>query len=373
MLFLNKKYSYSKLKYHLTNLILALVYWNIVIRLAIFLRILGNKSDRVSEVLSDGIEFVTDQVFFSSLIISLYAMLSWYGRTFVYSNLIKRYHVRRLAIVVVLMDTMVFIIVAIMLGWVHYVVEENQTIFQSVIALKNFLFNSTILFFLIVLSIGSYINQLFYTVFHQIGFYRFGRIMVGYYQKPREENLIFMFLDLKSSTAFAEKLGHERYSDFIQDCFKFLSNPLLLTYGNIYQFVGDEVIVTWSANKSNNYKKAVDFFFLFINELNAQKDYFEKKYELTPVFTASINAGKVMAAEVGEIRRELAFHGDVLNTAARIQKQCKKYHKDILVTQSFAEELKKYKNGYCINYLDKVKLVGKVNKVALFDVSKSTN
>ena len=44
--------------------------------------------------------------------------------------------------------------------------------------------------------------------------------MTGYYQKPKEESKIFMFLDLQSSSKIAELLGHEKYSDFIQDCFR---------------------------------------------------------------------------------------------------------------------------------------------------------
>ncbi len=149
--------------------------------------------------------------------------------------------------------------------------------------------------------------------------------------------------------------GHEKYSYFYSGLFaKKLTSPLLMTNGRVYQFVGDEVVVTWNASKLKNYKKAVDFFFLFKEELTGYYSYFNDKYGVIPVFSASLNVGKVMAAEVGEVKTEMAFHGDVLNTAARIQKQCKPYKKELLVTKPFANVIKNQPNGYHINYVDKV-------------------
>jgi adenylate cyclase len=43
--------------------------------------------------------------------------------------------------------------------------------------------------------------------------------LLGKYHRPKEDERIFMFMDLKSSTTYAEKLGHIRYSQLIQDCF----------------------------------------------------------------------------------------------------------------------------------------------------------
>ena len=38
---------------------------------------------------------------------------------------------------------------------------------------------------------------------------------------------------------------------------------------------------------------------------------------------------------VGEIKTEIVYHGDVLNTAARIQSLCKNYHTDLLISENF--------------------------------------
>lgn len=358
------------MKYQLILLGFSLVYWNLVIRLAIFMRILGARDHGVSEVLSKGLSFVIDEVILSSVVISLFATLSWFTLNFAYPRLVRKLKLRRLMIGVVLFDTLVFFGIAILLGIVHYSVDKSLSLSESIAKLPEFIFNSTILFFLIILFVGGYVFVLVNTLLHQIGYAPLRRIMSGYYQKPREEELIFMFLDLQSSTSFAEKLGHQKYSYFIQDCFKCVSASLLATRGRVYQFVGDEVVITWNAQRKECFKRAVDFYYLYEEALSQRKDYFEEEYGLTPVFTASLNVGKVMAAEVGEIKRELAFHGDVLNTAARIQKQCKRYRKQILVTREFAAGLVKSTKAYRTHYVDIVKFFGKNRSVKIYEVSK---
>lgn len=47
----------------------------------------------------------------------------------------------------------------------------------------------------------------------------FFKFLLGTYKFPKEEERIFMFLDLTSSTAIAEELGHSKYSQLLQDCF----------------------------------------------------------------------------------------------------------------------------------------------------------
>ena len=357
-----------KFKYQLVFLLFAIIYWNFIIRIALVLRYLGVRNDDFREVLSKGMNFFMDEIILSSIIISIFAAFTWFILHFIYPKMVRNYQIRRLTFAVVLFDTIVFIMLGIILGIVHYNIDEDYVLLESFSRLQKFLFNSTTLFFLIVIFIASYVYQLLYTLIHQIGHAPLGKIIMGYYQKPREENHIFMFLDLQSSSNYAEILGHEKYSYFIQDCFRFLTNPILKSMGRIYQFVGDEVVVTWNADKLKNYKRAVDFYYYYEEELSKYKGYFEKKYQLFPVFAASINSGEVMATEVGEIKKELAFHGDVLNTAARIQKQCKKYRNYILVTRDFAAKLIKAKTKYKLKYVDIVKFIGKERVVKIYGI-----
>lgn len=54
-------------------------------------------------------------------------------------------------------------------------------------------------------------------------------ILLGRYRKPKEEEMIFLIMDLKSSTSIAEALGHLKYSAFIRDSFWISTRCLLAT------------------------------------------------------------------------------------------------------------------------------------------------
>ena len=355
-------------KYRVVVLFYAIVFWNIAIRMAIFLRFLGYGGADIREDYSKGMVMFQEQLGWATLIVSAFVFFSWFLNNFVFEKILKRNEVRQILVSVFFIDTLIFLIMGVGLGMSHYIIEKGLSFSDSFLRLEDFLFNNTVLFFFVVVLLVSFVFHLLLTFYQQMGHRVLWKMMLGYYRKPREEEKIFLFLDLQSSSAYAEKLGHSRYSDYIQECFGLLTVPILSTYGRVYQYVGDEVVLTWDATRKNNYRKAVDFFFLYTSVLGKKKAYFENKYGMAPIFTASINAGQVMAAEVGEIKHELAYHGDVLNTAARIQKQCKRYKKPLLATEKFVFKLAGTPSGYSSRFVDDVKFLGKNRRVKLFEI-----
>lgn len=81
--------------------------------------------------------------------------------------------------------------------------------------------------FLVYFIISSLSINFFLQMNRKIGPGNMIKLLLGRYHKPHDENRIFMFLDLKSSTTIAEKLGHRIYSQFIRDCFQDLTDSLL--------------------------------------------------------------------------------------------------------------------------------------------------
>ena len=75
------------------------------------------------------------------------------------------------------------------------------------------------------------------------------KMITGKYHSPREDKKIFMFMDLRGSTAVAEKLGHNKYSQLMQNCFYDLTEILLSYKASVYQYVGDEVVLTWDMKR----------------------------------------------------------------------------------------------------------------------------
>lgn len=193
-------------------------------------------------------------------------------------------------------------------------------------------------------------------------------LFLGGYRRPREQERFFMFLDLRSSAAYAEKLGHLEYSSMIKDCFADLNNVLTKNSAEVYQYVGDEAVLTWPAGEGKRKMACLSLFFDFRDELHGRKNYYIKKYGMTPEFKAGLHYGLITAVEVGRIKRELAYHGDTINTAARIQSMCNSYGKSLLISDTVLSALPHIKTAFNIGPLGSISLKGKNNAVELFSV-----
>jgi len=198
---------------------------------------------------------------------------------------------------------------------------------------------------------------------------RFGRgmfvkMLLGKYKKPREEERIFMFLDLKNSTTIAETLGHYNYSAFIQECFYDLNEQILSYDAEIYQYVGDEAVLSWPYKKGVFNNNCIRLFFAFKRQLESRKEQYLKKYNVFPEFKAGVHGGALMITEVGSIKKEIAYHGDVINTTARIQAECNKYQVNLLLSEKVLNDLKIDKHSHTES-LGSVILKGKKTSIKI--------
>ncbi|UZR96388.1 adenylate/guanylate cyclase domain-containing protein [Chondrinema litorale] len=193
-------------------------------------------------------------------------------------------------------------------------------------------------------------------------------LLLGKYRHPKEEVRIFMFMDLKSSTATAEKLGHLKYSAFIRDCFDDINEVILPNYAQVYQYVGDEIVLMWPENEGLKNQHCIKFFFACKKEFQKRADYYTTNYGTIPEFKAGLHLGKVTAVEIGEIKKDIAYHGDTLNTAARIQSVCNEYDKDFLVSEYLLERIASCQN-IIIESMGMILLRGKTNKVGIASIN----
>jgi len=192
---------------------------------------------------------------------------------------------------------------------------------------------------------------------------------MGKYRNPKEEERAFLFMDLKSSTSIAEALGHLKYSAFIRDSFMDINSVLSTHYARIYQYVGDEIVLTWTIEEGLKNFSCIRFFFACETKFKNRANYYLKQYGQVPEFKAGLHMGKVMAVEVGDIKRDIAYHGDTLNTAARIQSVCNKYNKKFLASMYVLETigLQKY---YETELIGMVELKGKSQPVEIGSINR---
>jgi adenylate cyclase len=188
-------------------------------------------------------------------------------------------------------------------------------------------------------------------------------IMMGKYFIPKVENRIVMFIDLKDSTPIAEKMGHQQYFLFIREFIYDVSLALIEHNGRIYQYVGDEIVVSWQHSRQNiqNCLKAV-----IESRRNIQKksEYYRRHYSQVPEFRVGIHIGDVTVGEIGVIKKDLAMSGDTMNTTARIRSACNELNQKFIVSSEFF----KHSNlaQFQAESLGMVDLKGKAEEIELY-------
>lgn len=241
--------------------------------------------------------------------------------------------------------------------------EFPRTYLQLIEFYHSQMFYVILIYFFVV----GVLIEIFYEIDSKLGKGVFVKFLLGRYHKPKEEERIFLFMDLKSSTHYAEKLGHFKYSRLIQDCFRDLTYAVKKNQGDIYQYVGDEAVLTWELKNGVKDRRCIQLFFDFRNTLESKNSYYQREYGMLPEFKASAHWGKVMVAEIGDLKSEIAYHGDAINTAARIQGLCNTYRSKLLISHDLLMKLE-LENGELneFTYLEKVFLTGKEIPVDIY-------
>ncbi len=194
------------------------------------------------------------------------------------------------------------------------------------------------------------------------------RFIAGKYRIPRTEERIFMFVDLVGSTSIAEQLGAKQFFRFVQDFVWDVTQVINQYRGEIYKYVGDEIIITWPKARASQNVDALHCFFEMQNRIRMLSESYQKKFQRVPEFRAGLHLGPAMVGELGIIKKEIAYSGDTLNTTARIQAQCKNHRVDIAISEALNKNVELTHSGLAVKSLGEVELSGKIEKMNLFTV-----
>jgi adenylate cyclase len=208
------------------------------------------------------------------------------------------------------------------------------------------------------------ITQFIFLMTTKFGPDAFWKIITGKYRVPRAEDKIFMFLDLNSSTSIAENLGEANYHRLLKDFFADITNPIVNNSGEIYQYVGDEVVIAWSLVKGLRNNSCIRCFFDMKTEIEKNSAYYNKAYGIVPSFKAGMHSGNVIAGEIGIFKRDITFSGDVLNTTSRIRSKCKEFDVELIASSDLLHNLRST-NSFNIERLGCIELRGKKKRVEL--------
>ncbi len=199
----------------------------------------------------------------------------------------------------------------------------------------------------------------------------FLKLLLGRYHRPSEEERIFMFVDIRSATTIAEQLGHIRFFNLLNDFFTDITEPITYTQGEIYQYVGDQVVISWSMKKGLKNANCIQCFYNMKEEIHKFAWRYRQKYGLAPEFKAGLHCGPVTIGEIGLIKKDIVYSGDVLNTASRIESVCNKFRVNILLSRVLLDKLQLPPHFYEPKRVGVIELKGKMQKVELYTFEQS--
>lgn len=304
----------------------------------------------------------------------LITFLISFFENFVFQNKFKKLKFSLTLIIRTIFYVTVISLSVIIVWVVHESYENKVGLFTTLQSsdFKHFMtegdFKSIFIFAIIV----SFLINLFTQINSLLGKNVLRNYLTGKYHSPTSEERAFMFLDLSSSTTIAEKLDPVTYHKFMNSYFFDIDDPIVDSKGEIYQYVGDEVVISWKDNEGYDYANSIECFFRIKERIESLAEKYMKEFGIVPGFKAGLHCGQVVTGEVGDSKREIVFHGDVLNTASRIQAQCNPLKKSFLVSEDILNKIKLGKK-YRSESLGEFTLRGKTSGVQLYSIEKITH
>ena len=187
----------------------------------------------------------------------------------------------------------------------------------------------------------------------------------GRYHNPRIEERALLFIDMRASTAIAERLGELRYLSLLNRFVGDVSFAVAEANGGIHKYVGDEVIATWRLAPGANPPACVNAAFAALDRIAAQGPAYQREFGVVPDFRAGLHCGPVAVGELGSLRREIALIGDTMNTAARILEACRDTDNRVLASAALIGRLATLPPGVTRRRLGEFPVRGKEHRLEL--------
>ena len=217
--------------------------------------------------------------------------------------------------------------------------------------------------FSLVLSLGF---NLLFGVNDLLGQGVLFNFVAGRYRRPRIEDRVLLFIDMKSSTIIAERLGEAGFLDFLNRFVADVTESIVAQRGAIHKYVGDEIIVTWPLAAGLRDGHCVHACFDALEQLDERAKAYIRDFGLRANFRAALHCGPVVIGELGTIKMEIAFLGDTMNTAARLQQACRDTGQRVLASAALVNRLAALPPGIAKRSIGRLRLRGKENEIELY-------
>lgn len=190
--------------------------------------------------------------------------------------------------------------------------------------------DSTLLTFAIAMAVSG---NLVFELGGLLGWGTLKSLLTSRYVQPRTEQKTFLLIDMKDSTGLAERLGPIRFHELLNDFFRDVSHGAIECGAEIHKYVGDEAILTWADEAGLAEGAALSCPFVTRDAIEVHKARYLERFGVVPTFRAALHCGEIVAGEIGDLRREVAYVGDTLNVTARLLEAAKESGRTVLVSE----------------------------------------
>lgn len=166
-----------------------------------------------------------------------------------------------------------------------------------------------------------------------IGGRALANVLLGRYYRPRQEERLFMLLDVKGSTPLSVQLGDEQFHELISAIFFDVDAPITERGGEIYEYVGDAVIASWFLGKGNREHQAIEAAFAARDAIRQRSEWYRRNFGEIPGLRAVLHQGSVVVGECGDSKRQIVYRGETLNTLARLEALARALGKDVVASE----------------------------------------
>jgi len=196
-------------------------------------------------------------------------------------------------------------------------------------------------------------------------------ILFGRYHRSRVEERFFLFIDIVGSTPLAERIGPDAVHRFLNRVFQLASAPIDDHAGEVYQYVGDEVVITWTLAEGRVCARPLACYFAIERALAEAAEDFQREFGAVPRLRAALHAGPVITGVVGGSRRSIVFHGDVMNTTSRIENATRDLQQSFLASEDALNRLEGIE-AYALEDLGPQQLRGRAAPLRVYAVASES-
>jgi class 3 adenylate cyclase len=129
------------------------------------------------------------------------------------------------------------------------------------------------------------------------------------------------------------------------------------------------VLVIWPLDAKVTDGRCHDCFFAIKERIAERADSYRREFGCVPEFRAGLHAGPVVISECGGSHRQIAYFGDTVNVAARLQEYCKEVGRTLLASGDLLRAVRP-SDDIVTEALGRVHLRGRAAPVEIFAVER---